>query len=154
MSVLNRQGVLLPKAIIATLVGVAAGGALGVWSLRQPAATVNAAAPTVAAQTRSHLAHVESPTDTHRTGSNAAPQPDGDPEVLQRARMLAQRPDVTALMELRDDVVRRAAEPGAASSSSVKRDLDEIDVRLNEARLLRLKLDAEELRKADPTRSH
>jgi hypothetical protein len=73
---------------------------------------------------------------------------------LQRARTLAHRPDVAALIALRDDIVRRATERGIAGSSSIKGELDEIDLRLNEARILQLKLDAEELRKADskPTR--
>jgi hypothetical protein len=56
-------------------------------------------------------------------------------------------------MALRDDVLQRATERGTASSSSVKGELDEIDLRLNEARTLRLKLDAEELRKSSSNRS-
>jgi hypothetical protein len=68
---------------------------------------------------------------------------------LQRARTLARRPDVTALMALRDDVVRRATERGIADSPSVQGELHELDQRLNEARRLQLKLDAEEFRKAD-----
>jgi len=74
---------------------------------------------------------------------------DDDAHVLERARTLARRPDVSALMVLRDDVVRRAAERGISGSQPIKRELDEIDVRLNEARLLQLKLDALELRKAN-----
>jgi hypothetical protein len=74
---------------------------------------------------------------------------DDDTLLLQRARTLARRPDVTALIALRDDVVRRATEHGTAGSSSIKGELDEIDLRLSEARLLQLKLDAEELRKVD-----
>ena len=72
--------------------------------------------------------------------------------MLQRARALARRPDVTALIALRDDVVRRATERGIADSSSVKSELDELDQRLNEARTLQLKLDADEFRKADSKR--
>ena len=68
---------------------------------------------------------------------------------MQRARTLARRPDVTALMALRDDVVRRAAERGTANSPAVKGELHELDQRLNEARTLQLKLDAEEFHKAD-----
>jgi hypothetical protein len=79
----------------------------------------------------------------------AAPSADDEAHVLQRARTLASRPDVTALMALREDVVRRATERGIAGSSSVKGELDELDLRLNEARTLQLKLDAEEFRKAD-----
>jgi hypothetical protein len=76
----------------------------------------------------------------------AAPPADDEAQVLERARTLARRPDVTALMALRGDVVRRATERGIASSSSVK---DELDRRLTEARTLQLKLDAEEFRRAD-----
>jgi len=93
---------------------------------------------------------------TEPTGARAAATPPSadDDTVLQRARTLARRPDVTALMALRDDVVRRATERGRAGSSSIKGELDEIDLRLNEARLLQLKRDAEELRKAVPLHSN
>jgi len=49
---------------------------------------------------------------------------------------------------LREGVVRRATENGLASSPAVKAELAELDRRLDEARLLRLKLDAEEFRTA------
>jgi hypothetical protein len=87
-------------------------------------------------------------TATQAHTNTAPPSADDDAQVLQRARTLARRPDVTALMALRDDVVRRATERGIAGASSTKGELDEIDLRLNEARMLQLKLDAEELRKA------
>ena len=89
-----------------------------------------------------------------RPAAPAAPAATADDEgrVLQRARALARRPDVTALMALRDDVVRRATERGIADSLSVKSELDELDQRLNEARTLQLKLDADEFRKADSKR--
>jgi hypothetical protein len=73
-------------------------------------------------------------------------------DVLQRAGVLARRPDVPALLALREDVVRRAAERGLADSQPVKLELDELDRRLGEARMLQLKLDAEELRRADSKR--
>ena len=84
----------------------------------------------------------------------AAPAATADDEarVLQRARALARRPDVTALMALRDDVVRRATERGIADSPSVTSELDELDQRLSEARTLQLKLDADEFRKVDAKR--
>lgn len=149
MSVVSRAGV-LPKALVATLVGCVAGGIAGVWSLRQPPAAVNvsaAAAPPVAATPRTgdDAASTRSPSVAKR----AAPATDDDASVAERARTLARRPDVTALMALRDEVARRAADRGTAGASSVKRQLDDIDVRLNEARMLQLKLDAEELRKAN-----
>jgi hypothetical protein len=170
----SRAGVLaavLPKAVVAALVGSVAGGIAGVWSLRRPAASVNAAAPTVSA-----ASPVATPSATTRTKDDgagsllstsvpkriaptpqptpvltnaAAPPADDDASVLQRARTLAQRPDVTALIALREDVVRRARERGIAGSPSVKGELNELDLRLNEARTLQLKLDAEAFRKAD-----
>jgi hypothetical protein len=57
------------------------------------------------------------------------------------------------LIALRNEVGRQAAEHGTAGSSPIKGELEEIDLRLNEARRLRLRLDAEELRKADSRRS-
>ena len=67
---------------------------------------------------------------------------------MQRARALAQRADVNALIAIRESVVRKAEESGARDSPAVKRQLDELDRYLTEARTLRLKLDAEEFRKA------
>jgi hypothetical protein len=80
----------------------------------------------------------------------ASPNPGADDEhVLQRAKALAQRPDVVGLIALRKEVVRRAAERGLADSPSIKSELNELDRRLNEARTLQLKLDADALRKAE-----
>ena len=152
---------LLPKAIVAALVGSVAGGTAGVWSLRHPAASVNAAAPAVSAASpvttdagRRRRRRCRSGSHRHRNQlehatNAAAPSADDDAHVLERARTLARRPDVTALMALREDVVLRARERGIAGSSSVKGELDELDLRLTEARTLQLKLDAEEFRKAD-----
>ena len=94
------------------------------------------------------------PTSTRATSPTAsAPatsaNPSADEQVLQRARALAQRPDVVGLLALRKEVVRRAAERGLADSPSIKSELDELDRRLNEARTLQLKLDADALRKAE-----
>lgn len=148
MSTASRARV-FPKAVIAALVGTAAGAAAGVWSLRQPAPSVKAETTESSSST---VAATQAPpaTESTRARTNETPpSTDDDPDVLQRARTLARRPDVSALMALRDDVVRRATERGTAGSSAIKSELDEIDRRLNEARLLQLKLDAEELRKAD-----
>jgi hypothetical protein len=140
-----------PKAVIAVLVGTVAGATAAVWSLRQPSANANLSASPAAASSRSTSPpkQVSPATEPTRARADAAPpSAEDDAEVLQRARTLARRPDVTALMALRDDVVRRATERGVAGSSSIKSELDEIDLRLNEARMLQLKLDAAELRKA------
>ena len=155
MSAVNRAGV-LPKAVIAALVGTVAGVTAGVWSLRQPGASVVATPSATTLMTDGETQSSPSlrkrvAPDTEPTGARAnaaAASSDDDVRVLQRARTLARQPDVTALLALRDDVVRRATERGIAGSSSIKSELEEIDLRLNEARVLQLKLDAEELRKA------
>jgi hypothetical protein len=78
-----------------------------------------------------------------RDGLAAAPEPD-----LARARSLADRADVKGLMALRDAVVRRAQASGEQQSPAVKQQLDQLDRYLADARALRLRLDAQELRKA------
>src|SRR5262245_58453400 len=154
MPINSREG-LLPKAVIAALVGSVTGGAAGMWSLRYPAASVNAAAPAVSAASpvaapstslpkQIAIAPTPTPQPARVPATVAAPAADTNANVLQRARTLARRPDVAGLMALREDVVRRATERGIAGSPSVKGELDELDARLNEARTLQLKLDAEE----------
>jgi hypothetical protein len=76
---------------------------------------------------------------------------DDDEHVLQRARALAQRPDVNALLALRDGASRRAAERGEKESAATRRLLDDLDRYLTEARQLRLKLDRDEFQKTIPT---
>jgi len=151
----------LPKAVLAAVVGSVAGGTAGVWSLARPAASVNAAAPVVSAAspvvtppattppTSLPKGVAPTPQPTQVLTNAAAPSAGDNADVLQRAQMLARRPDVTALMALRDDVALRARERGIAGSLSVKSELNELDRRLTEARTLQLKLDAEEFRKAD-----
>ncbi len=146
-------------AFVAALIGTVIGAVAGVWSLRQPAAGVSISASPASQRAMTSTTHAgaeSSQLTQPRPPStiNIAPSSAGeDGRVLQRARTLARRPDVTALIALRDDVVRRANEGGTAGSSSIKRELDEIDRRLSEARLLRLKLDAQELRNAEPPTS-
>jgi hypothetical protein len=72
---------------------------------------------------------------------------DGSRDAVQRARVLAQRPDVKGLVALREEVLRRAEVSGENESPATKRQLEEIDRYLAEARVLRLKLDAAEFRK-------
>jgi len=203
----ENNSVLIRNAAIAAAVGIIAGGAAGLWSLREPAAPVSIAAPAPAAvraptrapvpgsAVRFEAANAPTPvgiagTSLPRAQSLApVPQPaqrrSGTPErrandpvtprlepptapavklaaveaqpaaaakddgdVLERARALARQPDVPALVALREGVVRRATENGLASSPAVKAELAELDRRLDEARLLRLKLDAEEFRTA------
>lgn len=152
MSVMNRAGV-LPKAVIAALVGTGIGITAGIWSLRQSSTRANLSVSQAVAPAKKGASlptQIAVATEPTRASTDASPSSiNDDAHVLDRARALARRPDVTALIALRDDVVRRATERGIAGSSSIKSELDEIDVRLNEARLLQLKLDAEELRRAD-----
>jgi hypothetical protein len=67
--------------------------------------------------------------------------------VVQLARALAERPDVKALVALRDRISRRPDERGDQESAATEDLLREIDRYLAEARRLRLKLDADDLRK-------
>jgi hypothetical protein len=71
-------------------------------------------------------------------------------DMMERARVLAQRPDVKALVALRESVIVRAAERGEQDSAETKQQLDELDRYLAEARALRLKIDALEFRKSAP----
>ena len=66
---------------------------------------------------------------------------------VRRARELAQRPDVTALVALREAVLRRAEEAGRHDDPSTTREIEAIDQYLAEARALRLRLDAAAFRK-------
>ena len=132
------------------------------WSLRQPAASANISASPVAGpavkvvtagdagspRSASPANAVPTAETTGARTNTTSPSAEDDAQVLQRARTLARHPDVTGLIALREDVVRRATERGNAGSAFIKGQLAEIDLRLNEARLLQLKLDAEELRKA------
>ncbi|HMF94141.1 MAG TPA: hypothetical protein VKE96_07605 [Vicinamibacterales bacterium] len=191
MPAISSAGV-VPKAAIAAIIGTLVGGTAGLWSLRRPAANVNAVAsvptatPVAAPSNPAAAAGAAATASSSQPNPATSPQPparasaatpaapdaaaavrpaaapaapaasatttDDEARVLQRARALARRPDVTALIALRDDVVRRATERGIADSSSVKSELDELDQRLNEARTLQLKLDADEFRKADSKR--
>lgn len=89
-----------------------------------------------------------SPKRDEPTRPSADHHADSPTAVLARARSLANRQDVVALMALRETVARAAEQRGDVDSPGVKSVLEQVDQRLNEARLLRLKLDAEQFRKA------
>jgi hypothetical protein len=145
------------NAVIAAIVGATGGAAAGLWSIRSWPPHVTAAVPTnyesaVVASLPAKPATLDQdakapiPPNTQA----APPQPSliaGDGRnVLQRARALAQRPDVRALLELREGIARRAAERGETESAATKGQLDELDRFLAEARTLQLKLDRQALR--------
>lgn len=71
----------------------------------------------------------------------------GSTDAVRRARELAQLPDVTALVALREAVLRRAEEAGRKDDPATIREIESIDRYLSEARALRLKLDAAAFRK-------
>ena len=68
-------------------------------------------------------------------------------DAVRRARELALRADVTAVVALRAAVVRRAEEAGRKDDPAIRREIQAIDQYLLDARALRLKLDAAAIRK-------
>ena len=174
---MNFPARLISKAAIATLVGTTAGAAAGLWSVRErttsvavssmstgadvaaPSASPPAAAaggesargltardglvrPAVAAR---GVARAIAPDAAGRSG----PAPVDRREVVQRARTLAELPDVYALVALRQSISRRADERAGQESPATQELLREIDRYLTQARQLRLKLDGEALRRSE-----
>ena len=68
---------------------------------------------------------------------------------LRRAGEIARRADVRSLLALREEVAQRAASKGEQGPSETRRQLDEIERYLSEARALQLQRDAEELRRSE-----
>ena len=148
MPVWNRSP-LVTNALIAAAAGSAIGALAGAWSgyraVRTPAAPA-AQVATAKAVDVSLPAPTATPAPSRPKPPIAAPAPD----VLERAGELARRPDVTALLALRDGVARRAQQRGEQDSAATKAQLDALYRYLDEARLLRLKIDGEALRKSLP----
>ena len=71
---------------------------------------------------------------------------DGE-KVVQRARALAEVPDVSGLVALRETISRRAEERNELESPAAQDLIRELDRYLADARRLRLKLDGEALRR-------
>jgi len=145
------------QAVIAAIVGSACGTTAALLSVGpHPGSRPGVqASPTAVASpapaTAGAVAEVRAAPPT--TVSVPVPaDPDGQ-DVKLRARALATRPDVKALVALRESVVRHAAERGETEAEASKQLLDDLDRYLESARELRLKLDAEELRHARATGS-
>jgi hypothetical protein len=161
---------LIRNAAIAALVGITAGGAVGLWTVRDPTPAIAidekpavvATSPAAASEATSGAAK---PDMTARDGvvpsigvgaradaRPAAIRPGFTPvesqTLVARARALAERPDVTALVALRESISRRADAAGEQESPATQRLLAEVDRYLTEARQRRLRLDGEALRKS------
>lgn len=174
---LESNGRLIRHAALAALIGAAVGAGAGLYSLRGAAAPADESAPPAALSTETpppppsqpapaqrspiestpiatngvvaHPRHDPAPSKRVEPARPSAAAPADSPTaVLARARSLADRQDVLALMALRETVVRAAEQRGDADSAGVKSVLDQVDQRLNEARMKRLKSDAEQFRRA------
>jgi len=166
------------NALIAALVGSACGALAGVWSVyrlpsvRTPVVQAQMTTEVISSSSSSPSPRVTTaepvPVRGEAQPASASPPPVSvstlpapaldapvaasaavdAPDGLERARALAQRPDVKALVALRDAVVLKAAERGKVDSAATKRQLEEIDRYLAQARVLRLKIDAMTFRKS------
>ena len=145
--------------MIATVVGSTCGAVAGYWSRpadiqHDPPAVAAAAAPIAVpagpvSRSPAEPALVQ-PLPQAKQQARTAPASGGlddSRDAVQRARVLAQRPDVRGLVALREAVLHRAEVSGEKESPAAKRQLDEIDRYLTEARVLQLKLDAAGFRK-------
>ena len=152
---MHSQAGVLRSALIAVVVGGLTGTAAGLWSVRRRPSNVTASAqvPTVEALTASPAPPaVSMPLPASSSAPAATPPPQGAPvptNPLRRAGELARRADVRSLLALREEVAQRAASKGEQGPSETRRQLDEIERYLSEARALQLQRDAEELRRSE-----
>jgi hypothetical protein len=143
----------LKKSLIAALIGSSCGAAAGYWTSPAARAAIEAPAKVEVPDVRAGVMPVDvsAPARSDQVSSPPISRP-GAPDVasgdaLRRARELAQRPDVTALVALREAVLRRAEEAGRKDDPAIAREILAIDQYLLEARALRLRLDAAAIRK-------
>jgi hypothetical protein len=141
---MHSRNQVLRNAAAAAIVGSLAGVAAGLWSMRSWPPTIAASAQIPIVETV-----VASPAPPARPPSPVAPGAAANP--LGRAGELARRPDVRGLLALREGIAQRAASRGEQDSAETRRQLDEIDRYLSEARALQLRLDAQELRRSAGT---
>jgi hypothetical protein len=139
------------KSLVAALIGSSCGAAAAYWTPPSDG-SINAPA-VVVAPARAGVVPGDSsgPAMASQTGRDAMSLPGARDVVasdaVRRARELAQRPDVTALVALRDAVLRRVEESARKDDPSTTREIEAIDRYLAEARALRLRLDAAAFRK-------
>jgi hypothetical protein len=142
------------NAVIAAIIGTSGGAVAGLWTVGRGASpepsTAKPSVTTAAAPGTASSEHVSSASSLGTTGQRTVkasrPRIESGDDVLERARALAQRADVKALVALREAVVQRAEARGDSTSPTSSPTIADIDRRLAEARLLRLKLDADEFR--------
>jgi hypothetical protein len=146
---------------MAAIVGSACGTVAAVWSggphaghapavQASPTPVVTGPPSVLTGETLAANPVIRSDAPASPVSAPMAAEPHGD--VRRQAQALAARPDVKALVALRESVVRHAEERGEAEAESSKQLLDDLDRYLEGARELRLKLDAEEFRRTRPMR--
>jgi len=160
---MDSQNTVLRYAAAAAIVGGLAGTAAGFLSVPiwPPPITASAQIPIVEAVVASPMPSVvpATPSAISKSPSSvpaARPPSPAAPDAAnpsRRADELARRPDVRGLLALREELAQRAASRGEQASAETRRQLDDVDRYLNEARALQLQHDAQELRRsaASPT---
>lgn len=173
---MSRRSHLIRNAAIASLVGSTAGAIAGFWSVRDRADSVAVSTPATGGNVAAAPASPPTGATTSQPGQDpaardalsnsiavatkgvvpsAAPaasdrpgsmENDGE-KVVQRARALAEVPDVSGLLALRESISRRAEERNELQSPAARELIRELDRYLADARRLRLKLDGEALRR-------
>jgi multidrug efflux pump subunit AcrA (membrane-fusion protein) len=142
----------LKKSLMAALIGSSCGAAAGYWTPPGRAA-IGAAATVEVPNARAGVVPVDvsAPSGSEQVSRPLIGRPGAleveSGDAVRRARELAQRPDVTALVALRAAVLRRAEQAGRKDDPGIVREIQEIDRYLFEARALRLRLDAAAIRK-------
>jgi hypothetical protein len=172
---MSRSSRLIRNAAIAALAGTTAGAIAGLWSVQDRAESVvvttassgnvasSSASPAAAAApaqpeqdpaVRGALSNsnaVATRGVVPSTAPAASVRPDSaqndTQKVVQRARALAEVPDVSGLVGLRESISRHAEERGELESPATQELIRELDRYLADARRLRLKLDGEALRR-------
>ena len=175
---IRRRSRLIRNATIAALVGSTLGAVAGVWSVRDRTGGVavsprsaggNVAAPPAAppeaasGQSGRDLAAGDGSNSTPVatkgvvpptmpvTNARSDPPQNARQKLVQRARTLAEVPDVYALVALRESIIRGATERGEQESPPTQELILEVERYLAAARELRLKLDGEALRRDQAT---
>jgi hypothetical protein len=162
---MDSQNKVFRNAAAAAVVGGLAGTAAGFLSVPiwPPTITASAQIPIVEAVVAAPMpsAVPAAPVTVSKSPSSAPAVPPSPPapdaaNPSRRAEELARRPDVRGLLALREELAQRAASRGEQGSAETRRQLDDVDRYLNEARALQLQRDAQELRRSagSPTESH